>query len=186
MEEKNKLREKALKKREGFHDKKNSQLVVRRLELILNELEEGSVIASYKAFRSEPSLESLEKKYQNFRWAYPVMLGMGNMNFYIPDPKKGDFVSHKWGVMEPDPSRSEKIHDASELALALIPGVVFDQNGHRYGYGKGYYDRYFQDYCGKKVGICYSCQMVDMALDIEEHDVKMDLIATEKYLLKIL
>ena len=42
--------------------------------------------------------------------------------------------------MEPDES-CKRI--GGEDAVVLVPGLVFDRKGNRYGYGGGYYDRYF-------------------------------------------
>lgn len=46
--------------------------------------------------------------------------------------------------------------------IIIVPGVVFDRNKNRIGYGKGYYDRYFDRYPIKnRIGICYDCQLVE-------------------------
>lgn len=61
----------------------------------------------------------------------------------------------------------------------LVPGVVFDKNGNRYGYGKGYYDRYFARFPKLyKVGIAYAHQMEE-SLAVAEWDIRMDSVYTE-------
>ena len=68
-----------------------------------------------------------------------------------------------------------------EELLALVPGVVFDRFGNRYGYGKGYYDRYFFRLPWlKRMGLAYSEQLSDVPLECLKTDVKMQLIATER------
>lgn len=51
-------------------------------------------------------------------------------------------------LREPIPEISEFV-DANEMDIILVPGVVFDTQGYRIGYGGGYYDRYVLHY--KKV-----------------------------------
>ena len=67
-----------------------------------------------------------------------------------------------------------------EEALVLVPGVAFDRQGSRMGYGKGYYDRFFE---GKtdcvKVGVAYELQVADQ-LPTEENDLPMEYLVTEK------
>ena len=72
-------------------------------------------------------------------------------------------------------------YDPCEADLIVLPGVAFDTKGKRIGYGKGYYDKALHSLegQGKLIGFCYDFQLVD---DIagEPHDVKMDLLITEK------
>lgn len=64
-------------------------------------------------------------------------------------------------------------------AVVLVPGVVFDRNGNRYGYGKGYYDRYFARFPQLyKAALAYENQM-EPELAALDTDVKMDCIYTE-------
>jgi len=88
--------------------------------------------------------------------------------------KKGAF-----GIMEP--CATGKIFTPEEADVLVVPGVAFDLNGHRIGYGKGYYDKMLQhlEGHGKLVGLCYDFQLVNEIL-AEPHDVKMDMIITEK------
>lgn len=66
-----------------------------------------------------------------------------------------------------------------EEAIVLVPGVVFDRMGNRYGYGKGYYDRYFARFPQMyKLGLSYEKQL-EPELFVSETDVKMDGIYTE-------
>lgn len=88
----------------------------------------------------------------------------------------------EYGILEPP---ANKIINKNDLDMVFVPGVAYDYNGYRIGYGAGYYDRFLEDYIGIKVGICYSFQMVKDAYK-DEHDIKMDYIITEKGILKLI
>lgn len=65
-------------------------------------------------------------------------------------------------------------------ALVLVPGVAFDRQGNRMGYGKGYYDRFFEEKSGcVKAGVAYELQVVDQ-LPTKENDLPMEYLVTEK------
>lgn len=86
----------------------------------------------------------------------------------------------KFQILEPIVGE-EKPFPIGDIEVMLIPGIVFDYNGNRIGYGKGYFDRYL--YLSSpyiyKVGVCYNFQVVD-ELPILDHDYAMDKIITEK------
>jgi len=98
-----------------------------------------------------------------------------SMDFYeihsLDEVEPGGF-----GVLEPT-SDCSLIEE--QQAVVLVPGVVFDKNGNRYGYGKGYYDRYFARFPSLyKIGIAYTHQLEE-ALITTEWDVRMDCVYTE-------
>lgn len=68
-----------------------------------------------------------------------------------------------------------------ELDIVLVPGLAFDRQGNRLGWGAGHYDRSFApvryDPVPVRVGIAYEFQLVD-ALDTEPWDVPMHAVAT--------
>ncbi len=64
------------------------------------------------------------------------------------------------------------------LDLVLVPGIVFDKQGGRIGYGGGYYDRFLKGLRGKKAGVCFEIQIVEK-IDVEETDELMDFLITE-------
>ena len=65
-------------------------------------------------------------------------------------------------------------------ALVLVPGVAFDRQGNRMGYGKGYYDRFFEGKSGcVKAGVAYELQVADQ-LPTEENDLPVEYLVTEK------
>lgn len=63
--------------------------------------------------------------------------------------------------------------DYSLIQLAVIPGVAFDDEGNRLGRGKGYYDRLLPLLKCHKIGLCYTCQFIDV-VPHEPHDIKVD------------
>ena len=68
------------------------------------------------------------------------------------------------------------------LNRAIIPGVAYDINRNRIGYGGGYYDRFLEsvkDYPVDTVAVGYDIQIVDN-IQAESTDIKPDLIITEK------
>lgn len=120
------------------------------------------------------------------RAALPRMAGDCQMDFYeihsIADVEEGAFH-----VMEPKAHCIRAVVQPAEEkdVLVLVPGVVFDRQGSRYGYGRGFYDRYFARFPElKRVGLAYSEQLSDKVLECLATDVRMNLIVTEKETIK--
>lgn len=68
--------------------------------------------------------------------------------------------------------------------LIVIPGLAFDANNYRLGYGGGYYDNFLINHPeAKKVGIFYAFQEVD-EVPTEPHDLALDVIISNKELIK--
>ena len=64
-------------------------------------------------------------------------------------------------------------------ALVLMPGLAFDREGRRVGYGGGYYDRFLEKEPDHPlVALCYDFQLVDH-LEVEAHDVPVDVVITD-------
>lgn len=85
----------------------------------------------------------------------------------------------KYSIMEPDEEVCEKIAEYTE-ALCLVPGLSFDLYGYRLGFGKGYYDRFLQNFIGATVGLCYS-KCIEQKLPHGIYDKAVDIIITEKF-----
>ncbi|MBI2653813.1 5-formyltetrahydrofolate cyclo-ligase [Candidatus Woesearchaeota archaeon] len=79
----------------------------------------------------------------------------------------------------PEPIEAMKIA-YKNIDLILVPGIAFDKEGHRIGYGFGYYDRFLRRVPKAiKIGLAFDLQIVDK-IPREMHDVPVDLIVTEE------
>ncbi len=59
-------------------------------------------------------------------------------------------------------------------ALVLMPGLAFDEKGHRIGYGGGFYDRFLaREPEHPTLALCYEFQMLPQ-VDTEEFDIPVD------------
>lgn len=87
-----------------------------------------------------------------------------------------------YGILEPDQElRSERSVDPETLDILVAPGVAFDFQGNRLGYGKGYFDRLLvrlRPDC-VKVAFAFECQLVE-GISIQPHDIPVEYIVTEK------
>jgi 5-formyltetrahydrofolate cyclo-ligase len=72
--------------------------------------------------------------------------------------------------------------ESFEPEIVIVPGVVFDLQCCRIGFGAGYYDRFLRQSRAVKIGVCYESQLVDN-IEAEPHDVCMDYVVTEKRVL---
>ncbi len=87
-----------------------------------------------------------------------------------------------YGILEPiNIEKGTKTNNTQQIDIILTPGIVFDKNGGRIGYGGGYYDRFFKNVSDKsiKIGVAYSFQLKDI-IPQEIHDIRLDIIITEK------
>lgn len=79
----------------------------------------------------------------------------------------------------PEPTQDLPLFEPKGHCVCIIPALAFDKRGYRIGYGKGYYDRFLKDFCGTKVGLCYSEFLRDN-VPTGKFDSKADMIITEK------
>jgi len=71
------------------------------------------------------------------------------------------------------------------IDLVIVPGIVFDVEGHRIGSGLGYYDKFLKKIPKAfKIGLAFDFQVAER-IPIEEHDVAVDMIVTEKRVIRI-
>ena len=75
----------------------------------------------------------------------------------------------------PEPIADEPVaHDPT--ALVLMPGLAFDPEGHRMGYGGGFYDKFLeQEPEHPTIALCYAFQMLPH-LETEDHDIPVDTV----------
>ena len=75
----------------------------------------------------------------------------------------------------PEPIADEPIAD-DETALVLMPGMAFDPQGHRIGYGGGFYDKFLSTEPNHPtLALCYEFQMLP-SLETEAHDIPVDYV----------
>ncbi|SHE36436.1 5-formyltetrahydrofolate cyclo-ligase [Fodinibius roseus] len=89
-----------------------------------------------------------------------------------------DLVPRKWGGLEPKPTDSLRRHP-SELELVIVPMVGGDEQGHRIGYGAGFYDRFLKKTVCPAIGLCFEQNIIPI-LPTDDHDVSLDKIITEE------
>ena len=108
----------------------------------------------------------------------PVISSNGKMKFVkwkLNDPLKVNI----YGFLEP-------IEDKKALnpELILVPLLAYDRFHNRLGYGKGYYDRFLEEYIGRNkniltIGLAFSFQKYKK-IPVSKFDIKLDYILTEK------
>ena len=75
----------------------------------------------------------------------------------------------------PEPIADGPVAD-DETALVLMPGLAFDPQGHRIGYGGGFYDKFLsREPNHPTLALCYEFQMLP-ELKTEEHDIPVDTV----------
>ncbi|MEF8848329.1 MAG: 5-formyltetrahydrofolate cyclo-ligase, partial [Candidatus Thermoplasmatota archaeon] len=94
-----------------------------------------------------------------------------------------DLQPGSYGVLEPKKNCLQKI-SPKEINLIIVPGVGFDKKGNRLGHGEGYYDRLLsKTYDTLSIGLAFETQIIEN-IPIDTHDEPVDIIITEKRVIK--
>ena len=91
-----------------------------------------------------------------------------------------------YGELVP-PVSDDRFITPTSSTMILMPGLLFDKNGRRIGYGGGYYDKYIRRYeplfySSMTVGVTYSAFLSDIPIPYSDHDISSALVVTEKKL----
>ena len=96
------------------------------------------------------------------------------MNFYYID-SLADLGKGCFNILEPKTNKKVENYLNS---IVIVPGICFTKDGHRIGYGKGFYDKFLNSYQEYSIGLCYQECLIDN-FKISDYDEKVDEIITE-------
>jgi 5-formyltetrahydrofolate cyclo-ligase len=173
---------------EPWDVKQRSARVCRSI-LELPEFERASAVALYCAFANEVDLETLahDCERQGKRMLLPRFDGAAGLYEMVwIEAWDADRVPGRFGIFEPDTrcAVASSGYLEEQSVLWLVPGVGFDRDGNRLGFGKGYYDRLLADVRGCRVGVCHDFQVVD-SIPSTATDVPMNLIVSDQEVCRI-
>lgn len=168
------LRKKMLKKRDALN-KENVQCVSDIIaDRLLDTYKDFKSWLLYIDFRNEVRTDKIIECL--YGAGKKIMLPIVKGNDIFTGLYEGEGSLIKGAYQIPEPKTTMEKCDAEAV---VVPGVVFDENCNRIGFGKGYYDRLLADLPeAVKIGICFDFQVSDN-IKTEPHDQPLDVIITE-------
>ena len=180
--ERERVRTETLHRREGLSPEERTRLSRRIVDSTVRWIQRegfGSVML-YLNMRSEVETTFLlEELLNSGKQACAPVVDTGQLEL-IPrriQNLKTEMKHHPYGMLEPNAACP--IFPTEHLQLIVVPGIAFDRNGYRLGYGKGFYDRFLMK-CPHAIaiGLAYQIQLVEDTFP-QEWDVPVQHIFTE-------
>ena len=154
---------------------------IKRSLLSLAEVQTAEAIFLFISYGNEVYTHDLLKHFLNAGkiLAVPKILPAKTM-IAVPFAQWSDLAPGELGILTP----SGEIPYTGDFDVVITPGLGFTSAGHRIGYGRGYYDKWFA--CHKvnhKIAITFDEQIMDK-LPVDDADIMMDIIVTEKRIIR--
>ena len=185
MKTKDEIRKEILRIRNNIETNEainKSSIIINKLKNTAEYINSNSIMV-YMDFKNEVNtkvfIEEALKEGKSIIIPYTDMAKVEIIPVQINDLE--DLAMCKFGYLEPKREKIENPYDIKLIDLIVVPGVVFDKNKNRVGFGKGYYDRLLinKKPSAKAIAIAYEFQVLD-EVPAQEHDIKMDMIITEE------
>jgi 5-formyltetrahydrofolate cyclo-ligase len=183
------IRKETLRKRDEISrdDKNVKDVNIKEKLFSLHEFNSAKTILFYASFRSE--VETLSMIRESLKIGKRIVLPKVDKKKHglkLYEIKDINELSQGYmGILEPF-LPDKRLIDLDEISLIITPGASFDYSGNRLGYGGGYYDIMLSE--RKKnipvIGLAYEEQVVD-TIPSEKHDVKVNMIVTDKRVIRI-
>ena len=140
-------------------------------------LREARTVLTYLAFKNEIDLRFLFDLFPDKHWIVPRIENQ-RLILHPYDPAR--LIRHRFGMLEP--AADLPVVDPPTLDLVLVPGVAFDRQGRRLGFGGGFYDRFLITTPALRVGVTYD-ECLAEEIPCGAHDQWMDWVATPSELI---
>lgn len=169
----------------------NTKLITDRY-LELNSYKEAQIIFVYSSMKKEiPTQKIINTAIKDGKKVALPKIRTGvkagaKMDFVFIN-KNTEYKSGVYGILEPVSDEFIDVNEINNMIEMLIPGLCFDFNGRRIGYGGGYYDRYLSQYPEDKfhiTALAYEYQIFE-SLPFAENDKPVNLIVTENRCIEI-
>lgn len=168
-----------LRKNISMADREEASKNISKRIVELIEKEDYKRVLMYAALPEEVNLDAVFDCLNGEVEFYFPRVNEEEMEFYRATSLK-ELETGNFGVREPK-TECAKIQYDEDKYLMLVPGMAFDKNGYRLGYGKGYYDKYLATNEQQKIntiGICFNKCMVE-ELPHDEYDIKVEKVFCE-------
>lgn len=176
------LRKRILAQRAGMTSEewRDKSDAIRRNILESSAYKEAKRIFVFVSMRGEVDTISLiEQAWRDGKQVCVPIAKKGEAMYFVLLENMAELARTSFGVLEPKKDRTQAVVPKG-ADMILVPGSVFDSSGNRYGYGGGFYDRYFETYPDSmKIAIAFSFQLMAEPLAVDQYDVPMDWIVTE-------
>lgn len=168
------LRSKYKELRKNITNKEEQNDIIFNKVINLEEYKQSELVLTYVTLKDEvDTIKLIEYSLKNGKKvAVPKCEGNDIVFYYISSLE--DLENGKFGILEPKTNKAVKNLNNS---ICIIPGLAFDKQNNRIGYGRGFYDRFLENYNGIKIGLTYKECVCDK-IDAEINDIKMDRIIT--------
>ena len=143
------------------------------------DVKQGAIVSGYSPMKSEFNPVPLMRKLSDAgaSLALPVTPKRGNPLIMRAWAFGDEMAAGVWGIREPKPDSPEVFPD-----IMLVPLAAFDRNGHRIGYGAGYYDMTIARIRAIKpvvtIGLAFAAQEIER-VPATAFDARLDLVLTE-------
>ena len=149
-------------------------------KLLQNEyLKNAKTVMSYMDFKNEVKTDRINTFIKNSGkiLVLPKVIDKERM---IAIEDKNQYIVSPFGNKEPDGEEYK-----GQIDVIITPGVAFDRDKNRVGFGRGYYDRFFIKYPNaKKIAIAFEEQIIDEGIETDKYDKKVEVLITENNIIK--
>lgn len=175
---KQELRSASLKKRAAIPNRAVLDTKIHQRLLAQDFYAQAKTIMTYLSYKSEPDTHALIEKMlvSGKTLCAPVCSAAGYMESYAFSVFSV-LTPSATGILEPP---KDRLILPEDIDLILVPGCAFSPQGHRLGYGGGYYDRYLAKTNAITCGLFYEALQAEFLP--EKTDVPLHYIMTEQNL----
>ena len=181
---KQELRKKLLDRRDAISSDRKTQKesAINESLFDLDIIRNARCLLMYASFRSEVDTS---------KYLYDVITSGKKLVLPLVDRKHktlrlyevkdtSELVSGYMGISEPGVTKDREVA-LKDIDMVIIPGTGFDPQGNRLGYGGGYYDRLLSNSVKHIPTIALAFEeQIEEKIPAEPHDIKMDIIITDK------
>lgn len=176
--DKKELRKKYTKVRADVEDKEGKDRLIRDNLRQLDIYKKAKSVFVFISYKSEVDTRGIIEDILADGKKLLVPLVKGSEMIAVEVKGIDDLEPNKMGILEPKSG-----DEVTDVDLTITPGLAFDKDGYRLGYGGGYYDKFFAKVDTIRMGIGYSDQYVESIVH-KDYDKALEYLLTEEGLIE--
>lgn len=171
------FREKCLKIRKEIKEKDRKSTIICEKLLFLDIYKTSNTIAAYWALPNEVDLFSFVKRVLKDGKTIVLPRVVNNQLFFYQYHLGDELEESSFHVFEPKIVDKNYLNN-KDIDLFIVPGLAFDKDNNRMGYGKGFYDRTLKETPAFKIGVTFK-ELKFKEIPHDENDIKMDVVIND-------